>query len=283
MTQFNNIITIIGLTNVGKSYLYNKILNKFKSMLTIKNFFTYDLIFSFFDLKKNKNLIIDTPGYRNNVINYFNKITKKKIFLSIDLSNIIIYVTKNNRDRRDLCFLKKIKKKLYKKKFFLVVLNKDKSKVSSIYLKFFKISQILIVETPKNIKKNLYNILGESLNNKKVLNYTYFNFRNYFLRDIVRLFIYKNYKKEIPYSIFIYLIKVFKNNNNYSILIKLAIESESKKKIFLGYNDNRISTLKNEVIDFLNKIYKIKIVSLDFIIKTLKWKNNKFFLKKYYN
>ncbi|WGH24821.1 MAG: 50S ribosome-binding GTPase [Candidatus Shikimatogenerans bostrichidophilus] len=274
--KFKNIISIIGLTNVGKSYIYNKILGKLKSFIHPKNNFTIDLIYNIFYINNIKNLIIDTPGFINNKSTIYSIYLIKKLYNIIEYSNIIIYVTKNYRDINDNIFLTKIKYNFFKKKKILIILNKENKKINNIYLKYFNINEIIIINKSKNIRKTILKKLILLLNTNKEYNYYFYKYNNYYIRYLVRNLIFTEFYKEIPYSIFIYNIKII----NYNIIIYLAVEKDSQKRIILGYNLNRINKIKNNILKNISNKYKISNIILK--IKILKWKNNKYFLNKYY-
>ncbi|WGH24635.1 MAG: 50S ribosome-binding GTPase [Candidatus Shikimatogenerans bostrichidophilus] len=280
--KYSNIISIIGLTNVGKSYIYNKILGKYKSYIHKKNNFTINLIYNTIYINKIKNLIIDTPGYNNNNYNKFSYYLRTKILDIIDDSNIIIYITKNNRYIKDNIFLKKIRNKINNKKSILIFLNKKKEKINLIYLKYFKLQNIIIINKSIKINKLIINKLAKIINNDKKYNYYFYEDNKYYIIDSIRNLIYTEYYKEIPYSIFIYNINIIKYKFLYKIIIYIVIEKESQRKILIGYNMNKINVIKKKIRKLIDIKYKIKNIRLEFNIKILRWKNNNLFLKKNY-
>ncbi|WGH25185.1 MAG: GTPase Era [Candidatus Shikimatogenerans bostrichidophilus] len=286
INKFNSIISIIGLSNVGKSFLFNKILNNYKSIINKKIHFTRKLIIDILPIKETTNLLIDTPGFlfkRKYKLHFFMlKIIKK----SINLSNIILYVTQNKKRylKKDIYFISKYKEQLKNKTKFLIVFNNtNKKKINLLYLKFFKIDNIIIIpNNKKHIYKELIKTIYKKINKNKIYSDFYYdNLYNqtFFISEIIRGYIYKIYKKEIPYSSEIYINKILKNKNYIYIDSLVYLEKKSQKKIFIGYRGKNINLLSYLIRKKIKKIYHIKKVYIKFDFFIIKWKNNNKYLK----
>ncbi|WGH25372.1 MAG: GTPase Era [Candidatus Shikimatogenerans bostrichidophilus] len=284
--KFNSIISIIGLSNVGKSFLFNKILNNYKSIINKKFQFTRKLIIDILHIKNKKNLLIDTPGF------LFKKKYKLHFFMlkcikeSINLSNIILYVTQNKQIllKKDIYFLSKYKNNLKNKKKFLIIFNNNnKTKIDLLYLKFFKIDNIIIIpNNKKKIYKNLIKKIYKYINKKKIYSSFYNDYlynENFFISEIIRGYIYKIYKKEIPYSSEIYINKMLKDKDYVYINSLIYLEKKSQKKIFIGYKGKNINLLSYLIRKKIKIIYNVKKVYIKFNIFIIKWKNNNKYLK----
>ncbi|MGX7589482.1 GTPase [Candidatus Vidania fulgoroideorum] len=167
-------ICIVGNSNVGKSSLFNIIINKKYSIVNNEKGTTRNCIFYNININKNKIKLFDTFGFKKkkNKTEYKAFKKTKKI---INYSDIIIYV-----------FLKKPNFKIikyFKKKKFILVLNKiDKNKKKK-YFKYISISckkkygiSNLKNNLNKIIKKIKYKKENTLLNLKKINN----NFKKIF-------------------------------------------------------------------------------------------------------
>ncbi|WGH25735.1 MAG: GTPase Era [Candidatus Shikimatogenerans bostrichidophilus] len=281
---YNSIISIIGFSNVGKSFLFNKILNKKISIVNKKIQYTRKIIVYDFILNEKKILLIDNPGFIFKKKKYIYKIINQYIYESINISNIILYVTINNKyylnkDKFFFYFKKKIKKNI-----ILIIFNKKK-KIDNFYLKLFIKKNIININNINSFFKKKNNLLINRINKltkkKKILfNYKYnityglkFN-----ICEIIRNNVYKIYKKEIPYSSEIIIEKFLNLKNKLIIYCIIYLEKISQKKILIGKNGKNINKLSLYSRKYIKKIYKKKIY-IDFIIKIIKWKNNYKYLK----
>ncbi|MDH3004410.1 MAG: 50S ribosome-binding GTPase [Candidatus Shikimatogenerans sp. JK-2022] len=282
--KYYNIISLIGISNVGKSYIFNKFFNKKISFTNKKKQFTRQLIINELYINKKKNLIIDTPGYLFKKKYKLHKYMLDLIFKSIYYSNIIIYITINEnkylfKDKKILN--KEIKNYINKKKIFLIIYNKKNKKINNFYIKKFN-KNILIIKNNINFNKKLNLVLNNLINKKKnkkiyFIKYNYNNF--FYLNELIRYYIYNIYFKEIPYSIYVNINKIIKKKNKYYIYILIYIERISQKKIFIGLKGKNINLLSYLVRQHIKKIYNINLLYLNFTFKILKWKNNNNIIK----
>ncbi|CEI58761.1 ribosome biogenesis GTPase Der [Candidatus Portiera aleyrodidarum] len=179
----NQIISIIGKTNVGKSTLFNCLTKKNNSRTNNIPYFTRDRKYGILKIK-NKNInLIDTAAilndffsYKKNNINYsINKQTR----IAIQESKIILFLI-NSYTKIDLFYKKFINYLKLKNKKIIFIINKIDYFNKYIITDFYKfnlnhpifisaLKKINIKKLLFNIKKNLYNYRISIKNNKNLI------------------------------------------------------------------------------------------------------------------
>ncbi|MFI4883867.1 MAG: GTPase [Candidatus Carsonella ruddii] len=157
INYFKNIktILIIGKRNVGKSSFYNKICNKYNSIISNKAGTTRNTIINKISIFKKKIKIIDTAGLKIKTKSLIEKIGILKNINNINYKNLILYVLdkyniKNIFFNMPIKFLKNIKKNK-------IVILINKCDLLKIKEGIYKIKNFLIlflsVKNGKMIKK----------------------------------------------------------------------------------------------------------------------------------
>ncbi|XBT18370.1 MAG: GTPase [Candidatus Shikimatogenerans sp. Tduv] len=212
-------LIIIGRSNVGKSTLFNKIINKNKAIVYNIKYLTKDINTSYFKWNNNYHLISDTGGINFKKKKIYNKIYNK-ILKTIKKYDIILLILSY---KDGLLYLdKKIfnKFKLFKKKIYIIVNKVDNNYTYKIY-DFYNIGV-----------KKIYYI--SAINNTGISD---------LLDNILKN---KNIKKE----------KKKKNNKiNISIIGRQNVGKSTLFNTFFNKNKNIISNIKGTTIDYIKKIY----------------------------
>ena len=281
MSFKSGFVTIIGNPNVGKSSLFNAILNFELSVVTHKSQTTRDSIKGILTTDNFQIVLSDTPGPVESSYLLHDKMNKN-IFSSLEGSDIIIYVT----DVKE----KKINQKLIDAVTNLqipIIYLVNKSDLDKNY-KFFKndlYKDMFLVSSNK--KKDVDKILSkiveclpehpafyskEELTDKN---------ERFIVSEIVRGEIFKSFSQEVPYSTYVE-INTFKNEEN---LLRVEgyiyVESESQKSILLGKKGKKIRDLSKKSRLLIEEMYN-KQVYINFTIKVLKWRNDQKFIHSKY-
>ncbi|MDH3004995.1 MAG: ribosome biogenesis GTPase Der [Candidatus Shikimatogenerans sp. JK-2022] len=249
-----NIIALIGKSNVGKSTLFNFLIKKKQSIVRKEYNTTINRNYGTLKIKNNIYNLIDTGGYIGNIKNNNNNIYNNiynQILLSIKESNLILYIVDiingvNYLDKELYLIIKKYHKKI-----------------------FFLINKIDI----KNKKKNIYDILNNNIDYKKVyyISTTHNIGINNLLNDINNFF----------------KFNLNNINNNININISILGIPNSGKSTFINsfFLDNKsiVNNLAGTTIDTLYfkkeyNNYNFTLIDTPGIIK--KYKYNKY--KKLY-
>ena len=281
MSYKSGFVTIIGNPNVGKSSIFNAILNFELSVVTHKSQTTRDSIKGILTTDNYQLVLSDTPGHVESSYLLHDKMNKN-IYSSLEGSDIILYVTdvkeKNVNqklidavinlqipiiylvNKSDLDKNYKLLKNDFYKDMFLVSSN-DKRDIDKILTKIVQ----YLPEHPAFYSK-------EELTDKN---------ERFIVSEIVRGEIFKSFSQEVPYSTYVE-INTFKNEEKIlRIEGYIYVETESQKSILLGKKGKKIRDLSKKSRKIIEEMYK-KQVYINFTIKVLKWRNDqKFIYNKY--
>ena len=281
MSYKSGFVTIIGNPNVGKSSLFNAILNFELSVVTHKSQTTRDSIKGILTTDNYQLVLSDTPGHVESSYLLHDKMNKN-IYSSLEGSDIILYVTdvkekKVNQklidavinlqipiiylvNKSDLDKNYKLLKNDFYKDMFLVSSN-DKKDIDKILTKIVQ----YLPEHPAFYSK-------EELTDKN---------ERFIVSEIVRGEIFKSFSQEVPYSTYVE-INTFKNEEKIlRIEGYIYVETESQKSILLGKKGKKIRDLSKKSRLLIEEMYN-KQVYINFTIKVLKWRNDqKFIYSKY--
>ena len=284
MKYKSGFVTIIGNPNVGKSTLFNNLLDYELSIVTSKSQTTRDSIKGIITTDNYQIVLSDTPGHVEASYMLHSKMNKN-IFSSLEGSDLIIYVTDiyekivNNR-------LIEAVNKLEIPIYFLVNKKdqlKEKEYLPSVEHSTFSDYDIISADDKDDCKMILKKIvsylpihspyyLNDDLTNKS---------ERFIVSEIIRKEVFELYKKEVPYSIHIET-ESFKNEETLlSIYCYVYVETESQKMIVLGKKGSKIKIIGTNSRKKIEKMYDKKVF-IDLTVKVLKWRNNTNFIKGKY-
>ena len=284
MKYKSGFVTIIGNPNVGKSTLFNNLLDYELSIVTSKSQTTRDSIKGIITTDNYQIVLSDTPGHVEASYKLHSKMNKN-IFSSLEGSDLIIYVTDiyekilNNR-------LIEAVKKLDIPIYFLVNKKdqlKEKEYLPSVKCSTFSDYDMVSADDKDDCKMILKKIvsylpihspyyLNDDLTNKS---------ERFIVSEIIRKEVFELYKKEVPYSTHIET-ESFKNEEKLlSIYCYVYVETESQKMIVLGKNGSKIKIIGTNSRKKIEKMYDKKVF-IDLTVKVLKWRNNNNFIKGKY-
>ena len=270
-------VNIIGYPNAGKSTLINSLLNDKLSIITEKAQTTRHKILGIENTDNYQLIFTDNPGFTkpaNIVHEYMNKKVKESItdgdiiLYVVDLSSKSInYDDLNNK-------LKKIKVPL------IVVLNKiDKvdqqilENVSKWWIKEFNNAEIWTISALKNfniqnLKERIVKLLPEGPKYFPDDQWTDKSER-FFVNEIIREKIFKNYKDEIPYSSEVITEKFKYRNKIFRIYCSIVVERNSQKAIIIGNKGLTLKNLASQSRIELEKFFNQKVF-LEINVKVVK-------------
>ena len=282
MSFKSGFVTIVGNPNVGKSSLFNAIIDYNLSIVTSKSQTTRNSIKGILTKKNYQIILSDTPGHVESSYLLHDKMNRN-IFSSLDGSDIIIYVTDVNE--------KLINEKLINSvrsldiPIFFIVNKKDlyaKSYLDNINGKY--VAKDFISTTNKSdikrVIKKIVELLPEHPAYYSKDEFTDKNER-FLVSEIMREEIFNNFSQEIPYSTHVEIIS-FKNEEK---ILKIEgyiyTESESQKSILLGRKGKKIRDISTKARLKIENIYNKKVY-INFTIKVIKWRNNDNFIRDKY-
>ena len=282
-------VNIIGYPNAGKSTLINSFLNDKLSIITEKAQTTRHKILGIENTDDYQLILTDNPGFTkpsNIVHEYMNKKVKE----SIADGDIILYVvdlSSKSNDYDDLNDkLKKIKVPL------IIVLNKiDKvdqqilEDVSKSWSKEFRNAEIWTVSALKNfnienLKERIVKLLPQGPKYFPEEQWTDKSER-FFVNEIIREKIFKNFKEEIPYSSEVITEKFKYRNKIFRISSSIIVERNSQKAIIIGNKGLSLKNLATQSRIELEKFFNQKVF-LEINVKVVKdWRKKIHQLKNF--
>jgi len=280
MSFKSGFVTIVGNPNVGKSSLFNAIIDYNLSIVTSKSQTTRNSIKGILTKKNYQIILSDTPGHVESSYLLHDKMNRN-IFSSLDGSDIIIYVTDVNE--------KLINEKLINSvrsldiPIFFIVNKKDlyaKSYLDNINGKY--VAKDFISTTNKldikRVIKKIVELLPEHPAYYSKDQLTDKNER-FLVSEIVREEIFNNFSQEIPYSTHVEIISFRNEEKILKIEGYIYTESESQKSILLGKKGKKIRDISTKARLKIENTYNKKVY-INFTIKVIKWRNNNNFIKK---
>ena len=281
-------VNIIGLPNAGKSSLINSLMDDKFSIVTSKAQTTRHRALGIINSKNYQAIISDTPGFtdsKNKIHDYMNK----KILDSFKDADIILFMVELGIDKnRDDKLIEKVKKS---KTPILLLLNKV-DKVSQTVLenesKFwkseFKNIEIWMISVKENfnienLRERIIELLPEGPKYFPDDAWTDKNER-FFVNEIIREKIFKNYSQELPYVSEVITEKFKSKNKIIKISSLIIVEKESQKGIIIGNKGNSIKNIGTESRKDLERFFNKKVF-LELNVKVYKdWRKNSNYLKK---
>ena len=281
MSFKSGFVTIIGNPNVGKSSLFNAILNFELSIVTHKSQTTRDSIKGILTTDNFQIVLSDTPGHVESSYLLHDKMNKN-IYSSLEGSDIILYVT----DVKE----KKVNQKLIDAVINLqipIIYLVNKSDLDKRYklLKndFYKDMFLVSSNNKKDIDKILYKVVENLPDHPAFYSKEELTDKNerFIVSEMVRGEIFKSFSQEVPYSTYVDINK-FKNEKKIlRIEGYIYVETESQKSILLGKKGKKIRDLSKKSRLLIEKMYN-KQVYINFTIKVLRWRNDQKFIHSKY-
>ena len=280
MSLKSGFVAIVGNPNVGKSSLFNSILDYNLSIVTNKSQTTRDNIKGIITSKNFQIILSDTPGHIESSYLLHDKMNKN-IFGALEGSDLVIYVTDVKEKKINNKLIEIIDKK--RVPIILVVNKMDLNKrfdLKSIKGEFL-IKYLLSTKNKKDVKDIIQFIIKSLPDHPAYYSKDELTDKNerFLVSEIVREKIFESFSQEIPYSTHVDVIS-FKNEKEIlKIEGNIYTESESQKSILLGKKGKMIRKFSEESRIKIEKLYNKKVY-INFTIKVRKWRNDHNFLKK---
>jgi len=279
MSFKSGFVTIIGNPNVGKSSLFNSILDYNLSIVTNKSQTTRDNIKGIITSKYFQIILSDTPGHIESSYLLHDKMNKN-IFSALEGTDIVIYVTDvkekkiNNQlieiiDKKNIPIILVINKSDLNKNFNFQTIEGNFLNKYFISTKNKEDVNELIQFIVKSLPIHPAYYLQDELTDKN---------ERFLVSEIVREKIFELFSQEIPYSTHVEIIS-FKNEKDIlKIEGNIYTESESQKSILIGKKGKMIRNFSEKSRIHIEKIYNKKVY-INFTIKVRKWRNDEYFIK----
>ncbi len=282
-------VNIVGNPNVGKSTLMNRLVGEKISIITSKSQTTRHRIKGIVNTDEYQIVFSDTPGVVKpsyKMQEYMLEFSKSAL---ID-ADIILYVTDVVENiEKNMDFVEKVSKS---KVPVLLVLNKidltNQEKLEALYDKWKELiprAEIFPMSAKENFNvDNLYKRIIELLPEGEA----YFPKDDltdlparFFVNEIIREKILKNYDKEIPYSVEVEVEEFKEEDKRINIMAVIYVERTSQKGIIIGNQGEALKKVGTEARLDIEAFFGKKVF-LNLYVKVLKdWRNKDSELKNF--
>ena len=274
-------VSIVGIPNVGKSTLLNRILNVKLAITSNRAGTTRNLINGIYNDKDSQIIFVDTPGI-NKPLNKLENLMNKKSYSSINDVDVVLFIdAKTGIGKKDVAVLNKLKE--LDVPVFLVLnkidnmSNEDIFKVIVKYKDEFEFKEIIPISAKNN--KNIDELLTTI---KKYLPeqdriYSEDELTNVSLKFIMAEFVREKVlqltRDEIPYTVTCYTENYEEEDDIVNISVVIIIERENIKKIIIGKKGAMLKEIGTRARSDMEKFLGKKVY-LETYVKTLKnWRD----------
>ena len=282
-------VNIVGNPNVGKSTLMNRLVGEKISIITSKSQTTRHRIKGIVNTADYQIVFSDTPGVVKpsyKMQEYMLEFSKSAL---VD-ADIILYVTDVvKKIEKNSDFIEKVNKTDAP---VLLVLNKidltDQKRLEALYETWHQLiprAEIFPLSATENFNvDNLFRRIVELLPEGEA----YFPKEDltdmparFFVNEIIREKILKNYEKEVPYSVEVEVEEFKEEEKRINIMAVIYVERSSQKGILIGKGGEALKKVGTEARADIEAFFGKKVF-LNLYVKVLKdWRNKENELKNF--
>ncbi|HEN21382.1 MAG TPA: GTPase Era [Desulfobacteraceae bacterium] len=289
MAHKSGFVNILGNPNVGKSTLMNALVGQKLSIITSKSQTTRHRILGIVNGDDFQIVYSDTPGIIKPAYR-LQKAMMHSVYTAIRDADLIIYVTDvkekadKNRDTLNMVINADVP--------VILVINKiDLSKQEELESMVERWRKIIPSATivPLSAKEgfntdNLFRLILENLPEGPA----YFpkdqltdRHERFFVTEIIREKILKNYRKEIPYSVEIEIESYREENSIVNIRALIHVSRESQKGIIIGHQGKMLKKTGTEARKDIEEFIGRKVYLEMYVKLTKDWRDSPGSLKKF--
>ncbi len=282
-------VNIIGKPNVGKSTLMNVLIGERLSIISSKAQTTRHRILGIMNEENYQIIFSDTPGMlkpkyelHKNMMSFVN--------ISMEDADVIVFVTdlyETDEEIEDI--LEKIKKSEIP---VLLVINKiDLAKegqldtITEYWTSRLNVATVIPISATENF--NTERITQEILE-RLPQHPPYYDKEEltdrperFFASEIIREKIFKNYKKEIPYSSEVVIEDFVEDPKIIRVRATIYVERDSQKGIIIGDKGSALKKVGIAAREEMEKFFQKKVFLETFVKVEQDWRKNKLKLKKF--
>lgn len=275
-------VSIVGIPNVGKSTLLNRILNVKLAITSNRAGTTRNLINGIYNDKDSQIIFVDTPGI-NKPLNKLENLMNKKSYSSINDVDVVLFMidAKTGIGKKDVAVLNKLKE-LDVPVFLILnkIDNMSNDEIFKVIVKYkdeFEFKEIIPISAKnnKNIDE-LLNTIKKYLPEQERI-YSEDELTNVSLKFIMAEFVREKVlqltRDEIPYTVTCYTENYEENEDIVNISVVIIIERENIKKIIIGKKGAMLKEIGTRAREDMEKFLGKKVY-LETYVKTLKnWRD----------
>ena len=275
-------VSIVGIPNVGKSTLLNRILNVKLAITSNRAGTTRNLINGIYNDKDSQIIFVDTPGI-NKPLNKLENLMNKKSYSSINDVDVVLFMidAKTGIGKKDVAVLNKLKE-LDVPVFLILnkIDNMSNDEIFKVIVKYkdeFEFKEIIPISAKnnKNIDELLNTIKKYLPEQEKI--YSEDELTNVSLKFIMAEFVREKVLQlthdEIPYTVTCYTENYEEEDNIVNISVVIIIERENIKKIIIVKKGAMLKEIGTRARADMEKFLGKKVY-LETYVKTLKnWRD----------
>jgi GTPase len=288
MSHRAGFVSIIGKPNAGKSTLMNALVGEKMSIITPKAQTTRHRILGIVNGDDYQIVFSDTPG----VIKPHYALQESmmhQVAGSIVDADLILLVTDINEKHDEGDVLEKLQGSLAP---IAVLINKiDKSDEQTVKDKIAfwqeklnpKVIFAISALHDHNIKSVMDFILENLPEHPAYYEKDFLTDRNdrFFASEMIREQVFKQYKKEIPYSTEVIITEFKESDEIYRISAEIIVERDSQKNILIGKNGEMLKIVGTYARRSMEDFFQRKIFLQMFVKVISDWRSKKNYLKKF--
>lgn len=275
-------VSIVGIPNVGKSTLLNRILNIKLAITSNRAGTTRNLINGIYNDKDSQIIFVDTPGI-NKPLNKLENLMNKKSYSSINDVDVVLFMidAKTGIGKKDVAVLNKLKE-LDVPVFLILnkIDNMSNDEIFKVIVKYkdeYEFKEIIPISAKnnKNIDELLNTIKKYLPEQEKI--YSEDELTNVSLKFIMAEFVREKVLQlthdEIPYTVTCYTENYEEEDDIVNISVVIIIERENIKKIIIGKKGAMLKEIGTRARADMEKFLGKKVY-LETYVKTLKnWRD----------
>jgi GTP-binding protein Era len=288
MSHRAGFVSIIGKPNAGKSTLMNALVGEKMSIITPKAQTTRHRILGIVNEQDYQIVFSDTPG----VIKPHYALQESMMHQvegSIVDADLLLLVTDINEKHDEGEVLEKLQGSLAP---VAVLINKiDKSDEEAVKAKvaywqeqlnpkaIFAISALM----DHNIRGVMDFVVDNLPEHPAYYEKDFLTDRNdrFFAAEMIREQVFKQYKKEIPYSTEVIITEFIEGEDLYRISAEIIVERDSQKNILIGKNGEMLKIVGTYARRSMEDFFQKKIFLQTFVKVISDWRSKKNYLKKF--
>ncbi len=286
-------VAIVGRANVGKSTLFNALLDQRLSIATHKPQTTRHNIRGVLSLQAHQLILVDTPGIQLGNKRLINKVLISNALSALQEVDAILMVTEMQRwDDEDEYLLKQVKQtkrpvvlainkidRIKDKSALLPILNEAKSR--------YEFNDILPISALHDKSMDsLINVLCKHLPESTYLfpeDTTWDRDDNFVISEIVRGSAIKQLHKELPYAIYTEVENVKYDDDLVSINVIIWVEKDSQKAIVIGKKGSKLKAIGEQARIQLERIFSKKVMLKTWVKVKPNWQDQQDIVAQFEN
>jgi len=288
MSHRAGFVSIIGKPNAGKSTLMNAFVGEKMSIITPKAQTTRHRIMGIVNGDDYQIVFSDTPG----VIKphyLLQESMMHQVSGSIVDADLILFVTDVNEAHDENDVLEKLQGSLAP---VAVLINKiDKSDAEAVKQKveFWqeKLNPKAIFAVSALMDHNVRGVMDFVMENlpehPPYYEKDFLTDRNdrFFAAEMIREQVFKQYKKEIPYSTEVIITEFKESDEIYRISAEIIVERDSQKNILIGKNGEMLKIVGTYARRSMEEFFQRKVFLQTFVKVISDWRSKKNYLKQF--